>query len=100
GHLDLERLLSLDDENIHRESVRNLMFGLIESHHLTLKRLIEERNRLNGNGETFRLNSLKIVEDWLTKSVTWFVQSGDDLISVIRRGFEAMVTILKKSDKK
>ncbi|GMS87372.1 hypothetical protein PENTCL1PPCAC_9547, partial [Pristionchus entomophagus] len=97
AHLQVERSVNLQYENIGNDSTRDLMYGLIESLQLTLSELIEGSNGTEETGVVCRIS----VEDWLRKSVELCIQTDDELIPVVKKTLEAIVTIRnKKSDEK
>ncbi|GMR31303.1 hypothetical protein PMAYCL1PPCAC_01498, partial [Pristionchus mayeri] len=69
-------------------SIRPLMYGLIEALHLTLTHLTENRMDVYEK-------SVTTIEEWKIKSCQFSNRSADPLASVIYKGFESILMIIK-----
>ncbi|GMR44061.1 hypothetical protein PMAYCL1PPCAC_14258, partial [Pristionchus mayeri] len=72
-------------------SIRYLMFGIIESLHLTLTHLTEGKKVACAKAQS-------TIKEWKKKCVEFSDQSTDALVSVISKGFDAMFNIVKNSE--
>ncbi|GMR54777.1 hypothetical protein PMAYCL1PPCAC_24972, partial [Pristionchus mayeri] len=71
-------------------SIRSLMFGLIESLHLTLTHLME-------GGKGPHEQTLSIIKEWKKKGLEFSNLSIDAFVSAILRGFDSMFHIVNKA---
>ncbi|GMR31302.1 hypothetical protein PMAYCL1PPCAC_01497, partial [Pristionchus mayeri] len=89
--IDLERKNCLRFEKSDEPSIRSLMFGIIESLHLTLTHLTE------GKGHVSK-DVVSVIEEWKKQSLEFANQSFDGLVPVISKGFDSMFIIVKNAE--
>ncbi|GMR34904.1 hypothetical protein PMAYCL1PPCAC_05099, partial [Pristionchus mayeri] len=89
--IEFELSNSLRFEETGELSIRSLMFGLIESLHLTLTHLTEDKTDDHEK-------VVSKIEEWKKKCLEFSNQSIDALVSVILKGIDSMFNIVKNSD--
>ncbi|GMR50603.1 hypothetical protein PMAYCL1PPCAC_20798, partial [Pristionchus mayeri] len=89
--LDFELSNCFQFEDSEEPSIRYLMFGVIESLHLTLAHLTDETE------DVFE-RAVSTIDEWKKKSADFSNGSVDLLATVISRAFEMMLAIVKNID--
>ncbi|GMR43751.1 hypothetical protein PMAYCL1PPCAC_13946, partial [Pristionchus mayeri] len=79
-------------EKTDETSIRLLMFGLIESIHLTLNHLTEGRTEAYAT-------ALATIDYWKRKNSEFSNNSTDPLVSLFSRAFESMVGIVRNVER-
>ncbi|GMR43784.1 hypothetical protein PMAYCL1PPCAC_13979, partial [Pristionchus mayeri] len=76
-------------ENIREKSIRSVLYGIVESLHLTIVHLVEQGEPLE--------KSLSIVEQWKRKTFEFSTLLNDSLVSICLKAFDVMSLILNSA---